>query len=99
MSKFVGRKEEIKTILSSFDDKKGTLITLKGRRRIGKSTLIKELKNRDKKITLRYLTSAPPKPEVTDEAERKAYAAQVKREFDLPYAPPSQTWQDLVYFI
>lgn len=99
MTRFVGRKKEIKVLLNSFSDKKGTLNTIKGRRRIGKSTLIKELAKRNKKITLRYLTSLPPKSGTTDVQEREAYAAQVKTEFNLAYTPPHESWQELFYFI
>ena len=99
MSGFVGRKDEIKTLLTSFSSKKGTLNTIKGRRRIGKSTLIKELKNRDSRVKLRYLTSLPPKPETTDEEERQAYANQIKREFALAYTPPHDSWANILYFV
>lgn len=99
MSKFVGRKNEIKKILDSFNTRKGVLNVIRGRRRIGKTTLIKELNNQRKGITLRYLTSPPPRKDVTDEAERKTYAQQVKTEFQLNYTPPHDTWQELLYFI
>ena len=99
MNRFVGRIEEIETLLQSFNTHKGTLNVLKGRRRIGKSTLIRELPTRDPRVTLRYLTSSPPKKTVTDEQERVAYAEQVKREFNLPYNPPHETWAALFYFI
>lgn len=99
MEHFVGRKEEIETLLQSFNAQKGTLNVIKGRRRIGKSTLIKELPARDSRVTLRYLTSFPPKATVTDEQERAAYAEQVKREFSLPYNPPQESWAALIYFI
>ena len=99
MNRFVGRIEEIETLLQSFNTSKGTLNIIKGRRRIGKSTLIKELPVRDSKVTLRYLTSSPPKKTLTDEQERIAYAEQVKREFTLPYTPPHETWAALIYFV
>lgn len=99
MNHFVGRIDEIETLLQSFNSSKGTLNVIKGRRRIGKSTLIKELPNRCPKVTLRYLTSPPPLKTVTDEQERIAYAEQVKREFNLPYMPPHETWAALIYFI
>lgn len=99
MERFIGRKEEIETLLQSFNALKGTLNVIKGHRRIGKSTLIKELPARDSRVTLRHLTSFPPKVTVTDEQERAAYAEQVKREFNLPYNPPHESWVALMYFI
>lgn len=99
MERFVGRKDEIETLLQSFNALKGALNIIKGRRRIGKSTLIKELPARDSRVTLRYLTSFPPKKTVTDAQERAAYAEQVKREFNLPYSPPHESWAALIYFI
>lgn len=99
MAKFVGRKEEIKKILDTFNTRKGVLNVIRGRRRIGKTTLIKELAYQRKGVTLRYLTSPPPRKDVTDESERQSYAHQVKTEFSLPFMPPHQTWQELIYFI
>lgn len=99
MTKFVGRKVEIKKILDTFNTRKGVINVIRGRRRIGKTTLIKELAHQRKGVTLRYLTSPPPRKDVSDEAERNTYALQVKTEFGLPFMPPHDTWQELFYFI
>jgi len=99
MSDFIGRKHELKLILDSFSSRKGVLNVIQGRRRIGKTRLIKELANQKKKITLRYLTSPPPKKEISDKQERKSYAEQIQKEFGLPYLPVYDTWANLIYFI
>lgn len=96
---FAGRKEEIEQLLSSFNHNKGTLNVIRGRRRIGKTRLIKELPSFGKNVTLRYLTSTPPNPKVSDEEERTHYAEQVKSQFDLPYMPPYSSWRELFAFI
>ncbi|UYM15699.1 AAA family ATPase [Endozoicomonas euniceicola] len=96
---FAGRKKEIKQLLGSFSRTKGTLNVIRGRRRIGKTRLIKELPNFGKNITLRYLTSSPPTEKVSDSEERKQYAEQVKAQFDLSYMPPHATWRELLAFI
>ena len=47
---FIGRKEELKTLKSLMDRRSAQFVTIKGRRRIGKSRLIEEFsKNFDKK--------------------------------------------------
>ena len=96
---FAGRKKEIKQILDSFNRRKGTLNVIRGRRRIGKTRLIKELPNFGRNITLRYLTSSPPEARVTDVQERSQYAEQVKSQFELTYMPPHSTWRELFSFI
>ncbi len=96
---FAGRKQEIETLVNSFNKTKGTLNVIRGRRRIGKTRLIKELPNQRKGITLRYLTSSPPHPEVSDNEERALYAEQVKSEFALNYMPPHDTWRELFSFV
>lgn len=96
---FAGRQSEIERILASFNAKKGTLNVIRGRRRIGKTRLIRELANQKKKVVLRYLTSTPPSTQISDEAERSFYAEQVKSEFSLSYMPPHITWLELFEFI
>lgn len=96
---FAGRKEEIKRLLGSFKRDKGTLCVIRGRRRIGKTRLIRELPNKEKSLTLRYLTSAPPQSGASDDHERKQYAEQVKAEFGLSYMPPHNTWRELFSFV
>ncbi len=102
---FAGRKREIRLLLDSFNRSKGSLCVLRGRRRIGKTRLIKELAYKEKKgkkgkgVVLRYLTSAPPEPKVTDDQERRLYAEQVKAEFSLSYMPPHDTWRELFSFL
>jgi len=99
MNTFAGRRKEVNQILDTFNPRKGTLNVIRGRRRIGKTRLIKELPNHSKKVTLRYLTSLPPSPELTDQIEREQYAEQVKREFKLTYTPPHDSWRALFSFI
>ena len=101
---FAGRKKEIQLLLGSFNRNKGSLCVLRGRRRIGKTRLIKELpshisKEAGKGVILRYLTSAPPELKVTDDQERRLYAEQIKAEFSLSYMPPHSTWRELFSFL
>lgn len=96
---FAGRKKEIKQLLDSFNRAKGTLNVIRGRRRIGKTRLIKELPNFGKNITLRYLTSSPPSGKMSDADERQQYAEQVKAQFNLSYMPPHSSWRELFSFI
>ncbi len=99
MNRFAGRKIEVERILGSFSSRKGTLNVIRGRRRIGKTRLIRELANQKKKVVLRYLTSTPPDKRMSDEDERLSYSEQVKSEFSLSYMPPHETWIELFAFI
>lgn len=99
MSDFVGRTSEIKLILGSLRKDRGVLNVVRGRRRIGKTRLIKQLPEADRATTLYYLTSAPPSQSITDKEERDLYAAQVKQVFNLAYQPPAQSWRELFLFI
>ena len=45
MNTFAGRRKEVNQILDTFNPRKGTLNVIRGRRRIGKTRLIKELPN------------------------------------------------------
>ena len=99
MASFVGRKAQIKSLLDSFRSDKGVLNVIRGRRRIGKTRLIRQLAQVDKSITFYYLTSAPPDKKVTDAQELAMYGAQVKTVFKLSYNPPAGSWRELFLFI
>ena len=55
---FVGRVEELKQLLDLFDLKKASLVVCRGRRRIGKSTLIQQFGKKASAL----LCLAPPTP-------------------------------------
>ena len=99
MAKFIGRKEEVKLLLDSFRRHKGVVNVVRGRRRVGKTRMIRQLPQLDSTIDFHYLTSSPPNEEVNDKQERQAYAQQVKDVFELNFEPPAATWRELFSFI
>ena len=72
---FIGRKEELKTLKSLMDRRSAQFVTIKGRRRIGKSRLIEEFsKNFGKKY---FFTGIPPVKGVTAQTQREEFIKQM----------------------
>ena len=67
---FIGRERDLKDLESLWGRDHGVLVTCRGRRRIGKSTLIEEFASRsaDKFICIEGL---PPRKGMTDSIQRK----------------------------
>lgn len=63
---FVGRKKELSLLKDLLDLKKSSLVTVQGRRRIGKSTLIKEFARRQK-ITFYEFQGLAPRSGLTNQ--------------------------------
>lgn len=99
MAKFIGRREEINLLLDSFRRHKGVINVVRGRRRVGKTRMIRQLDEIDKTIDFHYLTSSPPNIEISDKQERELYAGQVKAVFELSFEPPASSWRELFSFI
>lgn len=81
MSKFIGRKAELKKLqdLASFD--RACLVVMRGRRRIGKSRLIEEFANG--KIFLPF-SGLAPLPKIKAQDQRDTFARQLAKNFSLP---------------
>jgi AAA+ ATPase superfamily predicted ATPase len=72
---FIGREEELKTLKGLIDRRSAQFVTIKGRRRIGKSRLIEEFsKNFDKKY---FFTGIPPVKGITAQAQREEFIKQM----------------------
>ena len=79
---FIGRDTELDTLNSLFNRKISQLIAIKGRRRIGKSRLIKEF---CKGKTLYRFIGLAPKQGLTAQDQREAFAQSLRRYWpDLP---------------
>lgn len=78
--KFIGRKEELKLLRTLFDKRSASLVIVKGRRRIGKSRLIKEFA----KDSLFYeFAGIPPENPMTAQMQREVFKLQLEKKFNL----------------
>ena len=84
---FFGREREIGDLMALWGKRGGSLVTCRGRRRIGKSTLIEVFARRSKARFIK-IEGVRPKPEYSDETELKTFArelaAQTHAEDDIP---------------
>ena len=89
---FFGRDETIDQLNGLLKKRVASLVTCRGRRRIGKSTLIEVFANRAK---CRFLKIEGRKPEkgMTNEDELAAFAKQLSDQTSAETTPPSN-WPD-----
>ena len=79
--KFVGRKEELKALELLLKKKSSSLVVIRGRRRVGKSRLIKEYAS-DKQ---RWIFSGlPPVPGITKQRQLDAFSVQISQNLNMP---------------
>lgn len=84
---FFGRESEIGDLLALWNKRSGSLVTCRGRRRIGKSTLIEEFARRSRARFIK-IEGVRPKPGYSDSTELQTFAkelcAQTKAEDTVP---------------
>ena len=87
---FIGREDELNALDALWGRDSGVLVTCRGRRRIGKSTLIEEFAARtsDKFIAIEGL---PPRKGVTDADQRRHFCEMVAEHAGRDYTPAA-TW-------
>jgi AAA+ ATPase superfamily predicted ATPase len=87
---FIGREEELKLLDALWGRDSGVLVTCRGRRRIGKSTLIEEFAVRSaaRFISIEGLT---PHKRMTDAVQRKRFCEKVA-EYAMRPTKESETW-------
>lgn len=73
---FFGRENEIGDLMALWGKRCSSLVTCRGRRRIGKSTLIEVFAQRSKARFIR-IEGVRPKPEFSDETELKTFAREL----------------------
>lgn len=88
---FVGRKEPLKELNLLSKKKTSSLIVIQGRRRIGKSRLVREF-GRNKNLYI--FSGLPPTPKTTAQTQREAFASQLSQHFALP-GLKAENWADL----
>lgn len=94
MSKFYGREYELSVLERLLDKKTASLVVIKGRRRIGKSSLI--TKFAEKHIFYKFEGIAPQK-HTTAQTQRDQFSKQLQREFGVPIK--ADDWLDLLWFL
>lgn len=93
---FYGRTRELTTFQRFLDKHTASLLILKGRRRIGKSRLLKEFaKSFDRAY---FFSGLAPTKKTTAQSQRDEFARQLQRNFGMP---PVKTddWGDLLWFV
>lgn len=92
---FLGRKQELQRLSRLKRLKKAALVVIKGRRRVGKSTLVQEYAKGKKFISLSGL---PPSAGLTQQKQRDEFADQLCVQLGLPRISFS-TWSDAFRFL
>ena len=87
---FIGRERDLKDLEALWGRDHGVLVTCRGRRRIGKSTLIEEFASRSADILIRIEGLAPRKG-MTDAAQRRRFCEKVA-EYAERDMVPAATW-------
>ena len=81
MKNFVGRNSEIKELEDLFNAPRPILVTIKGRRRIGKSRLVAEFSKGREFISF---TGLAPIDGITAQEQRDEFARQYAARFNIP---------------
>ncbi|MCE5293247.1 MAG: AAA family ATPase [Chlamydiales bacterium] len=92
---FLGRKEELNRLSRLRRLKKASLVVIKGRRRVGKSTLVQEFAKEKRVISLSGL---PPAPGFSQQKQRDEFADQLCVQLGLPRVS-FITWSDAFRFL
>jgi hypothetical protein len=95
MGLFLGRKQELSRLSRLKRLKKASLVVIKGRRRVGKSTLVREFAKRKRLISLSGL---PPASGMTQQKQRDEFGDQLCIQLGLPRVSFS-TWSDAFRFL
>ena len=86
--KFFGREAQLDDMLALWGKRVGSLCTCRGRRRIGKSTLVERFAQMSQARFIK-IEGVRPRPGYTDEDERAAFAEQLTAQTDAESTPPS----------
>lgn len=79
--KFIGRKKELESLELLHKKKSASMVVIRGRRRVGKSRLIKEFVL-DKKSWI--FSGLPPVPKITKQRQLDAFSAQISQNLNMP---------------
>lgn len=93
--KFIGRKKEMEALELLLNKKSASLVVIRGRRRVGKSRLIKEFaSNKNNWI----FSGLPPIPGITKQRQLDTFAIQIAQNLNMPKIQASE-WIELFTFL
>ena len=87
---FIGREQELRDLVGFWGRDHGVLVTCRGRRRIGKSTLIAEFATRTAKVYFPFIGLAPRKG-MSDARQRRHFCEKIAEYAERAYEP-ADTW-------
>jgi uncharacterized protein len=93
--KFVGRKKELEALELLLRKKSASMVVIRGRRRVGKSRLIKEFVSGKKSW---IFTGLPPVPGITKQRQLDAFSTQISQNLDMPKIQVSE-WIEYFTFL
>lgn len=92
---FYGRQKELERLNDLLAKKTSSLVVIKGRRRIGKSRLIREFSKGHKFYSF---TGLPPSKDITPQKQRDAFVEQMKKQFSIKKID-GQNWYDIFWHL
>lgn len=95
---FIGRKDELKSLHDLTSKKTSSLVALRGRRRIGKSRLVKEFARLHKGCTFISFSGTAPSELTTAYDQKEEFAKQLSVNLDLPPLRVDD-WSDLFSYL
>ena len=93
--KFIGRKKELESLELLLKKKSSSMVVIHGRRRVGKSRLIKEFVS-DKKSWV--FSGLPPVPGITKQRQLDAFSTQISQNLNMPKIQASE-WIEYFTFL
>ena len=90
-SKFIGRKSEMAALLELWEKRTSSLVVCRGRRRIGKSTLIEEFASRSG-CRFIEISGLPPDGKMTNQRQLDSFCERLSTQTGRP-AYTADTWQ------
>lgn len=94
MKNFIGRQRELKRLNEVGQKGRASFVLLKGRRRVGKSTLIEEFGKSFEKVYT--FIGFPPNERTTHQEQLNEFSRQLARNFNIPYAQYND-WSDILW--
>ena len=95
MIKFVGRKQELKALEDLFDRGDARIAVIKGRRRVGKTALIREFAKGKRFLSF---SGESPTEKTTEQSERDVFCKQLALQLGKP-VPFFDWWMDIFYYL
>src|SRR6185437_8488786 len=93
---FFGRERELNLLMNLLDKRVASLVVIRGRRRIGKSTLIEEFAKRAN-LPFFSFQGLPPTPKTTQQSEREVFVKQMEKQGIVGVA--SDDWTHIFYHL